>query len=625
MNERRTDFELLQRFARHGEQTAFADVVRRHLDLVIATALRKLTEPHAAQEVAQNVFTVLARKAWQFAPDDSLPAWLHKTALLESKSWLRGELRRRRREQTAAELGTTMKTPDDQPAFNALVPLLDEALLSLREKDRTALLLRFYESQSLRDVGASLGVGEDAAQKRVRSALQKLSDFIQRRGFRTATVAAAMAALQHTAASTPAGTTASVTRAALRTPAPTFAGLLALFALFMSLTRVQKVAATLTVAALSITWLWFGKHGGNGADSQAEVSAGETVVEGVTRREIARRLAGVALLPEQVVEADPQRYVEISGDVEFTSHPGSETGHIVTGKSFRKFSFVCITGTNEWWIHHDFTGGGETKWHFDGGSVYQSIRTAEAETGAMRDQLAWTVPYEQAKTNLGIHIWPSLDGHPLGDIAVNIPWLAFCSGTYLKREGRLIPLPAAILRHTRDRFAYTDQTETFNDALGLPRTIDLFTSKALLEASEDVFEEEAFFGTRYAAWKKKIVAELEEGVLTFHYAATDWTNFFGWIFPTKFEFFQEGRKYEQNGDWFCRGIGRVKSIRESTKPGNLFVPTMQQTIVDWRFRDATSKVNALIYVTTNAFASPTNDPALQERFAKKMGQMNRRR
>src|SRR5438876_5541578 len=135
MSDRRQDFELLQRFARDGEQSAFAGLVRRHLDLVFATALRKVEDVDAAQEVAQNVFAALARKAWQFAPDDSLPAWLHKTALLESKFWLRGELRRRRREETAVELGTTMKTSDDQSAINSLVPLLDEALLSLREKD----------------------------------------------------------------------------------------------------------------------------------------------------------------------------------------------------------------------------------------------------------------------------------------------------------------------------------------------------------------------------------------------------------------------------------------------------------------------------------------------------------
>ncbi len=135
MNEWQSDFDLLQAFVRHGEQPAFAEVIRRHLDLVFGTAFRKVQEQGAAQEVAQNVFAALVPKAWQFAPDDSLAAWLHKSALLESKDWLRAELRRRRREQTAAELGTTMNTPEDQPALRALVPLLDEALLSLREKD----------------------------------------------------------------------------------------------------------------------------------------------------------------------------------------------------------------------------------------------------------------------------------------------------------------------------------------------------------------------------------------------------------------------------------------------------------------------------------------------------------
>src|SRR5207237_644602 len=146
---------------RRGEQKAFADVVRRHLNLVYATALRTVEDHGSAQEVAQNVFAALARKAWQFAPDDSLPAWLHRAALLESKSWLRGELGRRRREEAAADLSTTMNSPEDQAVLRALLPLLDDGLLSLREKDRTALLLRFYEKQSLRDVGAAFGVSED--------------------------------------------------------------------------------------------------------------------------------------------------------------------------------------------------------------------------------------------------------------------------------------------------------------------------------------------------------------------------------------------------------------------------------------------------------------------------------
>lgn len=254
MNDRQTDFEWLQQFARAGNQNAFRDIVRRHIDLVFATALHKVSDAHGAEEISQNVFSVLARKAWRFAPDDSLPAWLHKTTLLESKSWLRGEMRRRRREQAAAELGTTMKTPDDQPAFNALVPLLDDALLSLREKDRTALLLRFYEKQSMRDIGGRLGVSEDAAQKRVQSALENLSQFFQRRGFRTASVAAAAAALQHTATSVSAATTSVVAGAALQAAPPVLAGLGILLARLVTLTKVQTAVVCLLVTVAPVIW-----------------------------------------------------------------------------------------------------------------------------------------------------------------------------------------------------------------------------------------------------------------------------------------------------------------------------------------------------------------------------------
>jgi len=256
MNERQSDFEWLQQFARAGNQNAFREIVGRHINLVFATALHKAGDAGGAEEIAQNVFGILARKAWQFAPDDSLPAWLHKTTLLESKSWLRGEMRRRRREQAAAELGTTMKTSDEQPAINALVPLLDEALLSLREKDRTALLLRFYEQQPLNTLGAALGVSEDTAQKRVQTALEKLSQFFQRRGYKTATVAAATAALQHTATSVSAATVSTVASAALQVAPPVLTGLSLWLARVATLTKVQTAAVCVMVAMVPVLWQW---------------------------------------------------------------------------------------------------------------------------------------------------------------------------------------------------------------------------------------------------------------------------------------------------------------------------------------------------------------------------------
>lgn len=256
MNERQSDFELLQSYARHGDQPSFTTLVKRHLDLVYATALRKVQDQGAAEEVAQNVFTALMKKAWQFAPDDSLPAWLYKTSLLESKQWLRGELRRRTREQTAAELGSTMNTPDEQSALRALVPLLDEALLSLREKDRTALLLRFYEKRTLCDVGASLGVGEDAAQKRVSNALGKLAGWFQRRGFKTASVAVTATALERTAISAPAAAANAVMLAASHMAPPALVGLTAVAARLAALTKLQTAAVCVALVAGPMFWQW---------------------------------------------------------------------------------------------------------------------------------------------------------------------------------------------------------------------------------------------------------------------------------------------------------------------------------------------------------------------------------
>src|SRR3954468_18744688 len=228
MNERLSDFELLRDFLRRGDQGAFTAVVRRHLDLVYGTALRKLEDACGAEDVTQNVFAALSRKAWQFAPDDSLPAWLHRTALLECKSWLRTELRRRRREHSAAELGTTMKTSEEQHVLHELLPLLDEGLLALREKERAALLLRYYEGQSLRQVGAALQVGEDAAQKRVTTALEQLARFFQRRGFKTTTTAIAVTALEQTVSSTPVSVSASVIASASQLTPPATSGFIAL-------------------------------------------------------------------------------------------------------------------------------------------------------------------------------------------------------------------------------------------------------------------------------------------------------------------------------------------------------------------------------------------------------------
>lgn len=150
-----------------------------------------------------------------------------------------------------------MTAPDEAPAWRELVPLLDDALLSLREKDRTALLLRFQENKPLKEVGQSMGVGEDAAQKRVQNALERVAKFFRRHGHRTATGAIAATALQGTAQAAPAALLATTIQSTLVVaPATALSGLSLWLAHLTSLSKAKTALACLAVAAVPVINGW---------------------------------------------------------------------------------------------------------------------------------------------------------------------------------------------------------------------------------------------------------------------------------------------------------------------------------------------------------------------------------
>ncbi len=172
------DHELLGQFTRDQSQDAFTALVNRHMNLVYSAALRQVRSPQLAEEVSQTVFTQLARRATNLAPDTILSAWLYQVTRNMAIDVIRREARRQAREQIAFQMSDLNDTPVD---WTRIEPLLDEAMQSLDDADRTALLLRYFENKSLRDVGAALGASEDAAQKRVARAIERLRDFFGKR------------------------------------------------------------------------------------------------------------------------------------------------------------------------------------------------------------------------------------------------------------------------------------------------------------------------------------------------------------------------------------------------------------------------------------------------------------
>ncbi len=252
-----TDEQLLRAYCTQRDEAAFAQLVQRHLNLVFSTALRLLGDRSAAEEIAQNVFISLARKATSIRPDAGLAGWLHRAAILEARLRQRTDLRRQSREDLAAQLGTTMTSPDapDDLPF----ALLDDALLELPEKDRRTLLLRYFEQRPFRDIANTLGIGEDTAQKRTSRALEALAGILRRRGATTITGALAAKTLEAAALSTaPTQLATSITSialaAAVATSSATTLGILA--AKIMTLTKTQTAAVCLLLAAAPVGYQW---------------------------------------------------------------------------------------------------------------------------------------------------------------------------------------------------------------------------------------------------------------------------------------------------------------------------------------------------------------------------------
>ena len=182
-----TDAQLLREFAATGSESAFTDLVGRHGAAVYAAALRQTRNPHLAEEVTQAVFLLLARKAEALSGQAVLIGWLMKATQFAARDLLRSERRRLERETTAYHMNRTLETPladdpDSGHLWDRIAPVLDGCLARLREADRNAILLRFFQNRPLAEVGSSLGIAEEAARKRVNRALERLRTELQRDG-----------------------------------------------------------------------------------------------------------------------------------------------------------------------------------------------------------------------------------------------------------------------------------------------------------------------------------------------------------------------------------------------------------------------------------------------------------
>ena len=184
-----SDPTLLAAFARERDEAAFRTLVERYAGLVYGVAARRAGTA-AADEITQNVFAILAKKASAIDASRGLGAWLHKATQQEAANAARKDQRRHRAMQRYTESLTDDPTPDAE-----LLPVLDDALASLGRDERELIIMRFFEACTFREIGQRLGASEDAGRKRVSRALEKLSSAMRHHGTGRVVPAATLAAL----------------------------------------------------------------------------------------------------------------------------------------------------------------------------------------------------------------------------------------------------------------------------------------------------------------------------------------------------------------------------------------------------------------------------------------------
>lgn len=280
--ERVDDADLLCRYAVERSEAAFAELVRRHLNLVYSVALRQVAgDAHLAEDVTQQVFTALACKAAALADRPALSGWLYRSAHFAASDVVRVERRRRAREQEVHAMNSLPPDPAPPADWEKIRPVLDAAIAELDERDRDAVALRFFDGRSFADVGASLRLTENAARMRVERALDKLHALLAKRGVTSTASALGVALANQAAATAPAGMAASVTGAALGGAAAAGAGSLAAMVAFMSASKITVSLAA--VGALAIGTAVY-QSGQAGAAAVARADATRTHAALVTRR-----------------------------------------------------------------------------------------------------------------------------------------------------------------------------------------------------------------------------------------------------------------------------------------------------------------------------------------------------
>jgi RNA polymerase sigma factor (sigma-70 family) len=252
-----SDAELLKQFVQGGSEEAFRLLTERHAGAVFSTCLRRLRSQTLAEDAAQAVFIVLARKAGKLhlRESDSLARWLFQTARFACHHAIAEEARRQAREKEAARMRETQNREVDD-FWEEAKARIDALVDSLPGVQREALLLHFMYGKTKQQVADDLGCGESTIRMRIESGLKRLRSKLAAAGLRAPDAVLSAALASKVAEALPEGLCDSVSRMALGTVAggaAVAAGSQAIAKGAMNMMMWAKIKLTAVCFAVAVT------------------------------------------------------------------------------------------------------------------------------------------------------------------------------------------------------------------------------------------------------------------------------------------------------------------------------------------------------------------------------------
>lgn len=262
---------------------------------------------------------------------------------------------------------------------------------------------------------------------------------------------------------------------------------------------------------------------------------------------------GLALFPQSSRAA--AQFVEITAELQIESWSywfsddeygwSAQRGQSAGSVFVKPVPIRFVVGTNMWLMESDFLvrNARRTRW-FSGGRILERTLITKPLPAEEVSSLSRKIGVAMGESQAGqahFREYLTADGNPgqpagsadlFMDAAGMVTWLAYCSGPALKREGRKIPPPSAFWKqHFSGDFE--DRTICFDDTLGLPRTIEVFTKK---------------------------------GQTVFRYQARGATNVLGWNFPLEFYLAQYERSRTNSIELGLIAKGRIVAIAPGVEP-----------------------------------------------------------